>query len=125
MSSSRPLVILLLALITIASLYFIIIAGFLNGFIGLAESWQSQHPTLLPYCTPENPVQFRKVYTHITSIDMLVGRLTLTPFFWPLINGEKPELTLFGIYMFGQIWGSETLLIVEGWRVGNMGKAIS
>lgn len=122
-SVSRFFAALLLTIISAGAIYFIIVAGFLDGFMGLAESWQSKHSNLLPYSTPEHPVLFRQSYSGIIPLDMLISRLT--PFFWPLINGQKPELTLFGLYMFGQICASETLLIVEGWRIGNMGKAIS
>lgn len=123
MVSSRPFVVVLLSLVTLASLHFIIIAGFLNGFMGLAENWGACYPGLLPFSTPTSPIYERKAYSGFGPVDALVGRLTL--FFWPLINAQKPELTIFGIWMFGQLWASETVLIVEGWRIGNMGRAIS
>ena len=123
MFSSRLFVAVLLSLVTVASLHFIIIAGFLNGFMGLAENWTASYPGLLPFSTPTSPIYERQAYSGIMPMDVLVGRLT--PFFWPLINGQKPELTIFGVWMFGQLWASETVVIVEGWRVGNMGRAVS
>lgn len=123
MVSSRTIVVVILCLITLASLHFIIVAGFLNGFMGLVENWAASYPGLLPFSKPTSPIYERKAYSGIGPVDALVGRLT--PFFWPLINAEKPELTIFGIWMFGQLWASETVVIVEGWRVGNMGRAVS
>ena len=87
MASSRPFVVVLLFLVALASLHFIIIAGSLNGFIGLTENWAASYPGLLPFSTATAPIYERKVYSGIEPVDALVGRLT--PFFWPLITAQK------------------------------------
>ena len=124
MDHSRLLAAGLLVNLAVVGIHFIVSGPIHNGYAALLSSWASSFPTLLPNSTPDDRVYFRRVYTRLFPfVGDVISRLT--PVFWPLITVQKPELTLFGIYVFGQLWASETLLILEGWGVGNMGRLVS
>ncbi|GKT83858.1 hypothetical protein Ct61P_01708 [Colletotrichum tofieldiae] len=65
------------------------------------------------------PIQF-------TSLKFLDGLLTmLVRFFQPILTGKDPALSLFCIFMAGQLLAVHVLVQVEGLRAGNRGKLIS
>ncbi|KFY32104.1 hypothetical protein V493_00500 [Pseudogymnoascus sp. VKM F-4281 (FW-2241)] len=102
-----------LGLIAIASIPCIIILHFQVGTFDLIESVSQEAPHLLL----GGPAVLRTVYSHIGPID---AQLTsLMPFFWPVITGAMPELSLFGIYMGGQLLSCLALVVIEGERKGN------
>lgn len=59
----------------------------------------------------------RTVYSHIRPLDATLT--SLIPFFWQVVTGETPELSLFGIYMGGQLLSCLALVLIEGERKGN------
>ncbi|KZL87404.1 hypothetical protein CI238_03970 [Colletotrichum incanum] len=65
------------------------------------------------------PIQF-------TSVKFLDALLTmLVRFFQPILTGKDPALSLFCIFMAGQLLAVHVLVQVEGLRTGNRGKLIS
>ncbi|PPQ94304.1 hypothetical protein CVT25_004961 [Psilocybe cyanescens] len=123
MSSSKTLTLIILSLLALSSIYFIIVLQFQNGTMLILDSLTSETPQVLPPGPADSLIPLRQVYTKVWPLDMQVNRMT--PFFWPLVSGILPELSLFGVYMAGQLVASETLIIVEGERRGNNGRVIS
>ncbi|TEA11890.1 Citreoviridin biosynthesis protein D [Colletotrichum sidae] len=67
----------------------------------------------------DEPVKF-------TSVKALDGFLTtLVCFFLPIVTGAHPPLTLFSVFMLGQVLGIYSLLLNEGIRAANRSKLIS
>ncbi|KAF9873789.1 hypothetical protein CkaCkLH20_08899 [Colletotrichum karsti] len=63
---------------------------------------------------------------HFTSVRQLDSLLTmLVRFFQPIVTGADLPLTLFSIFMAGQLLAVHMLIVVEGLRFGNRGKIIS
>ncbi|KAF9558635.1 hypothetical protein CPC08DRAFT_551727 [Agrocybe pediades] len=122
-NTAQKLTIAAMIVLAASSIYFIIVLQFLNGTMDILDSYAGGSPQYLPPTPAGNAVPLRLKYTSIVPLDLLINRLT--PFFWPLITGAMPELTLFGIYMAGQVVASEVLVVVEGERSGNRGRAIS
>lgn len=123
MSSSKAIAATTFSLLALSSIYFIIVLQFQNGTMLILDSFASQIPQVLPPGPAGALIPLRQVYTKVWPFDMQVNRVT--PFFWPLVTGVLPELSLFGVYMAGQLVASEALLMIEGERRGNSGKVIS
>ncbi|OBT76673.1 hypothetical protein VF21_03918 [Pseudogymnoascus sp. 05NY08] len=118
MPISRLITIALLGLITVASIPCIMILHFRVGTFDLIESISQKAPHLLL----GGPAVLRTVYSHVEPLD---AQLTsLIPFFWPLVTGAMPELSLFGVYMGGQLLSCLALVLIEGERKGNTWGAI-
>lgn len=118
MSVSRLITIALLGLIAIASIPCIMILHFRVGTFDLIESISQKAPHLLL----GGPTVLRTVYSHFRPLDAtLTG---LVPFFWPVVTGAMPELSLFGVYMGGQLLSCLALVVIEGERKGNAWGAI-
>ncbi|GKT48214.1 epoxide hydrolase aurD [Colletotrichum spaethianum] len=67
----------------------------------------------------EEPIKF-------TSFKPLDGLLTmLVRFFQPIVAGKDPTLSLFCIFMIGQLMAIHVIIQAEGLRAGNRGKLIS
>ncbi|KAK2000966.1 hypothetical protein LX36DRAFT_629559 [Colletotrichum falcatum] len=61
-----------------------------------------------------------------TSSRAMDGLLTmLVRFFQPIVAGRDPALTLFCVFMIGQVLALHVLVQLEGLRAGNRGKLIS
>ncbi|KAK1625517.1 hypothetical protein BDP81DRAFT_356055 [Colletotrichum phormii] len=61
-----------------------------------------------------------------TTLKPLDGLLTmLVRFFKPILDGKDPNLTLFSIFMAGQLLAVHVLIQVEGLRAGNRGRLVS
>ncbi|OBT95997.1 hypothetical protein VE01_06776 [Pseudogymnoascus verrucosus] len=113
MSVSRLTTIALLGLITVASIPCIMILHFRVGTFDLMESISQKAPHLLL----GGPAVLRTVYSHFGPLD---AQLTsLIRFFWPVVTGATPELSLFGVYMGGQLLSCLALVLIEGERKGN------
>lgn len=98
MPSSRAITLALLSLLAAASIPCIILHPLHNGTFDLLAA--SAPPT------PDAP----PLAAHLS---------TLISFFWPLVTGALPALSLFGIYMAGQLVAAETLILVEALRPAN------
>lgn len=118
MSISRLITVALLGLITVASIPCIMILHFRVGTFDLIESISQKAPHLLL----GGPAVLRTVYSHFEPLDAQLT--TLIPFFWPLVTGAIPELSLFGVYMGGQLLSCLALIVIEGERKGNARGAI-
>ncbi|KAL4938821.1 hypothetical protein BDV06DRAFT_225648 [Aspergillus oleicola] len=72
---------------------------------------------------PSSNATFRTAYTGIESVDRILSYLI--KYRWPLSDGSDPALTPIAISYFGAISAIWTLLLLEGYRNGNKGRAIS
>jgi hypothetical protein len=114
MSISRLIMIALLSICAIASIPCIMTLHFRIGMFDLIQAFAQKAPHLLL----GRPIALRKVYSHFRPLD---AQLTeLVPFFWPVVTGAVPELSLFGIYMGGQLLSCLALVVIEGERNGNV-----
>ncbi|KFY16275.1 hypothetical protein V492_01451 [Pseudogymnoascus sp. VKM F-4246] len=113
MPFSRLITIALLGLIAIASIPCIMILHIRVGTFDLIEAITQKAPHLLL----GGPAVLRTVYSHFGPLD---AQLTpLIPFFWPVVTGATPELSLFGVYMGGQLLSCLAIVVIEGERIGN------
>ncbi|KAI8265625.1 hypothetical protein K4K58_011033 [Colletotrichum sp. SAR11_239] len=62
-------------------------------------------------------------FTTVRQLDSLLTMLVR--FFQPIVQGTDLLLTLFSIFMAGQLLAVHMLIIVEGMRAGNRGKIVS
>ncbi|KAK2055078.1 hypothetical protein LY76DRAFT_618815 [Colletotrichum caudatum] len=62
-------------------------------------------------------------FTSSKALDSLLTMLVR--FFQPILTGKDPALTLFCVFMAGQVLALHVLLQLEGLRAGNRGKLIS
>lgn len=65
----------------------------------------------------------KRAYTGFKPIDKVLS--ALNPFFAPVLDGSDPSLSLWGLFMFGQYGASFALAVLESWRYGNKGRAVS
>lgn len=87
-----------------------------NGLFETITNLKEQ--TLLP-----SGVSYHNVYTGLAPIDDLLSNL-LT-FFWPVVDGEHPDLCLTCILFAGQAVAAWTLTMLESMRRGNSWRMIS
>ncbi|KAJ9138202.1 hypothetical protein NKR23_g8629 [Pleurostoma richardsiae] len=92
-----------------------------NGFFALNDSLMAQRPLLLPQ--PGPPLPMRTRYTALAPLDAHLSGLLM--FFWPAVTGELPALSLFAVYMAGQIVPAHALVMLEGLRGANRGRVTS
>lgn len=110
---------LTLIFISAVAAYCIIGIQIRNGFFDLLYAAGKAVPRRLPGSTDT-------VITNITGFDVLdKGLGELLMFFWPILQADFPSLSLFAVYMVGQILPVQTLVLLEGLRSGNSGKIIS
>lgn len=62
-------------------------------------------------------------FTTVRQLDSLLTMLVR--FFQPIVQGTDLPLTLFSIFMAGQLLAVHMLIIVEGMRAGNRRKIVS
>ena len=72
---------------------------------------------------PGTSEPLRLAYTGVAGIDQQL--VTLFQAFWPVVDGTAPSLSLFSVFFFGEITGVWALLLLEGIRSGNRGRAFS
>jgi hypothetical protein len=70
----------------------------------------------------ENGVYAHK-FTGVKGIDDLFN--FFVAFFWPCVDGNNPGISLLSIVFAGQMLAGWALIIMEGYRAGNAGRAIS
>ncbi len=108
-----------LLVLSILAAYCIIGLQIRNGFFDLIATAGKEVPRKLPGSS-ENMI------TIITGLPALDEHLSgVVMFFWPIISGDSPSLSLFGVYIIGQLVAVQTLVLVEGLRVGNLGRIVS
>jgi len=61
--------------------------------------------------------------TGIAPVDFML--FTLVNFFWPVTQGDTPGLSLMGLLFAGQCCALLTIMMIEGFRSGNKGRAVS
>ncbi|KAI4152269.1 MAG: hypothetical protein LQ340_003016 [Diploschistes diacapsis] len=72
---------------------------------------------------PASNIPIKTVYTGIPQLDGLF--VTLNTFFWQVIDGSAPTLSLQSFQFAGQVWGLWALIMLEGVRAGNKGRVNS
>jgi hypothetical protein len=72
---------------------------------------------------PGTDVLIIRKYTGATAVDVVLANMV--PFFWPVVDGRYPPLTLFSFFMFGQYGVAWALFVMESLRKGNKKKVIS
>jgi len=87
-----------------------------NSFFETITSLNEQ--ALLP-----NGRSYHNVFTGVAPVDGLLS--TLLTFFWPVVDGEHPDLCLTGILFGGQAVAAWTLTMLEGMRRGNSWRVVS
>ena len=66
------------------------------------------------------------VLTHYTGIERIDYQLAvLDVFFWELVDGSRPDASLFCYQFAGQIFSGWSLLMIESLRKGNKWKIVS
>ncbi len=93
--------------------------GFSNGTFNSI----TDHVTQPSASLPGTNFPLLKTYTGFKPVDYQLS--TLVTFFAPIFDESDVNLKLFGIMAAGQFGGVWLLMMVEGLRVGNRGKAIS
>ena len=90
-----------------------------NGTADQMKRVRGVGPQLLP--GTQEPI--KTTYTGIEWIDYQLGVLTL--FFWEMIDGSRPNASLFSFYFGGQLAAGWCLFLMEGLRNGNRWRIIS
>lgn len=90
-----------------------------NGTVDQMIHIRDVGPRLLP--GTQEPI--KTSYTGIELVDSQLGVLAL--FFWEMVDGSRPNASLFCFYFGGQLAAGWSLLILEGLRNGNRWRIIS
>jgi hypothetical protein len=114
MASATFLVLLSLLAWGVFSLF---VFSFKNGFIAVMQQ-AIDSGILLP-----SGEALRTEYTGISLIDQLLT--SLTPFFYPLAEGNAPGLLLHSVNFAGCIGSLWTVVLLESLRSGNRGKLVT
>lgn len=72
---------------------------------------------------PGTEKTLRTRWTGVRSIDNMVSLFVL--FFMPLVDNKNPTLTLQGLHFGGQLASYWILVVIESFRRGNVGMAVS
>lgn len=72
---------------------------------------------------PESMIPMRTHWTGVKALDD--GLVTFQAFFYPILSGQNPALSLVGFHFYGQGMATWLLMLVESFRVGNSWKPIS
>lgn len=107
---------------TLPTLFFIAVGGthYLmtkNGTMNLIET--SIRAKKLPGTTKT----LRTRWTGIKRVDNLISLFVL--FFMPLVDYKTPGLSMHGLHFGGQLASYWILVVIESFRVGNVGKAVA
>ena len=90
-----------------------------NGTADFLSQMKGHGPHVLP--GTEEPL--KRIYTGIPRLDRQL--VLLTVFFWKVVDGSMPGASLQAFLMIGQFGGAYGLMILEGLRTGNRGRAVS
>lgn len=72
---------------------------------------------------PGTSHELRKHWLGVEGLDRFIS--TFATFFWPVIDGEMPELSLQGIHFYAQLLSTWMLMLVEASRIGNNWRLVS
>jgi hypothetical protein len=118
-SLTRGAGLLLLPLLSGVAFYCLWIASIRNGlFKQIEELVQQKQP---PFPGSGSPLV--RSYTGVAAVDQQLA--TLVTFFGPVVQGGNEPLNLFSLFGLGQCGAAWTLLLMESFRKGNQGKAVS
>jgi hypothetical protein len=92
------------------------------GYVGLHVFAASNGLFELIPAAIENGVHAHK-FTGLQGVDDLFN--FFVAFFWPCVDGNHPGISLLSIVFAGQMFAGWALIIMEGYRPGNAGRAIS
>ena len=101
------------------SMSYIIGNGARNGYFDINKTLDRDGLRLLPGSLEPSPTRF----TGIESLDFVL--VDFIRFFWAIISVDHPSLTIFSLYMTGQVLGLNVLMAIEGVRAGNAGTLIA
>ena len=90
-----------------------------NGTTGHMTKIRDVGPRLLP--GTKEPL--KTTYVGVEKIDYQLTVLDL--FFWELVNGSRPDASLFCYHFAGQVFSGWALLVIESMRNANLWKSIS
>jgi hypothetical protein len=91
-----------------------------NGYFKLNETLDQDGVRLLPGPARDpSPTRF----TGIEALDYTL--VDFIRFFWSIITVDHPALTIFSVYMTGQVLGLNVVMAIEGVRAGNAGTLIA
>jgi len=107
---------LTLPILSILAITGTFILSYNNGFLAQLQSYQAAPSPNLP----DSTYPLRNHWIGISPIDKLC--VQFIAFFWPVLNGENPSLSLQGVHFLGQGYAIWTLVLVEGWREGSRGR---
>jgi hypothetical protein len=88
-----------------------------NGTMNLVKA------TIRSKKLPGTELALRTSWTGIKAIDNLVSLFVL--FFMPLVNWKNPTITMQGAHFGGQLSSYWILVVIESFRMDNVGMAIS
>ena len=108
-----------LLVLSAAGFYSTLILIMNNGTADLMKHFRDSGPQFLPG-TQES---IKTSYTGVETIDHELGVLTL--FFWEMIDGSRPNASLFSFYFGGQLAAGWCILLIEGLRNGNHWRVVS
>ncbi|KAL5621753.1 hypothetical protein BROUX41_006653 [Berkeleyomyces rouxiae] len=63
-------------------------------------------------------VSLMREFTGVPEIDEVAQHVVISS--WPLVSGEMPALTLFGVYYLGQLMALHSVVTIGGLRAGNV-----
>ena len=76
-----------------------------------------------PRILPGTKIPLKTTYVGIEKVDYQLTVLDL--FFWEMVDGSRPDASLFCYQFAGQVFTGWGLLMVESLRRGNIGRVIS
>ncbi|ODH40897.1 hypothetical protein ACO22_01496 [Paracoccidioides brasiliensis] len=100
----------------IFAIYAIAIFGQQNGFLGMLDQ-NVENGTL-----PETDERLRTTFTGVHAVDHLLT--TLVSFFWPVVDGSSPSLSLHGLNFAGALGALWVLILLESFRPGNKARLV-
>ena len=69
---------------------------------------------------PGSNVPYKSFYIGLPQFDSFM--VTLNSFFWSIVDGNAPALSLFTFQFGGQVVALYSLTVLEGMRAGNRGR---
>ena len=76
-----------------------------------------------PRHLPGTEEPLKTTYVGIETVDYQLTVLDL--FFWELVDGSRPDASLFCYHFAGQVFSGWALLMIESMRKGNLWRSIS
>ena len=98
------------------------LAFYLTWYLVLNNGTAPPPPKGVP-TLPGTSIPLKTSYTGIEAIDDQLA--VLVTFFWPIVDGNTPALSLFCIQFEGGFVAVWSMFMIEGMRAGNKGRLIS